>query len=82
MIKSAISSLSGHRIRYYGRKRDRRLYLTFDDGPHATHTRPILALLARHGVKATFFVVGREAYAQSDIVRQTVADDTRWATTR
>ncbi len=34
------------------------VYLTFDDGPHPTYTPQILDVLARHGAKATFFVVG------------------------
>jgi peptidoglycan/xylan/chitin deacetylase (PgdA/CDA1 family) len=36
----------------------RRIALTFDDGPHAL-TAKYLAVLARAGVRATFFVVGR-----------------------
>ena len=39
-------------------RRSRTLYLTFDDGPHPTHTPALLDLLAEHGVKASFFVVG------------------------
>jgi peptidoglycan/xylan/chitin deacetylase (PgdA/CDA1 family) len=35
--------------------------LTFDDGPHAQHTKQILDTLDRHCVKATFFTVGRMA---------------------
>ena len=73
MIKRLISTLSAHRIRYYGPEQGRRLYLTFDDGPHAQHTNPLLDLLEQHQVKATFFVVGREVYAHSDIVRRIVA---------
>lgn len=34
------------------------VYLTFDDGPHPTYTPQVLDVLARHGVQATFFVVG------------------------
>ena len=37
----------------------RRVYLTFDDGPSANTDR-ILDILAQYGVKATFFVVGKE----------------------
>lgn len=74
MIKRLISTLTGHRIRYYGPAGQRRLYLTFDDGPHAEHTHPLLDLLARHQAKATFFVVGREAYAHPDIIRRIVAE--------
>lgn len=36
-----------------------RVYLTFDDGPSA-NTGKILDILDRYGVKATFFVVGKE----------------------
>ncbi len=32
--------------------------LTFDDGPHPTATPRVLDLLAKHGLVATFFVVG------------------------
>ncbi len=40
------------------------MYLTFDDGPHPVYTPQILDVLDRHGVQATFFVVGSlvEAY--------------------
>ena len=74
MIKRLISTLTGHQIRYFGPAHDRRLYLTFDDGPHAVHTGPLLDLLAQHRVKATFFVVGREAYAQPGLVRRIVQE--------
>lgn len=35
------------------------VYLTFDDGP-SENTEEILAVLKEHGVKATFFVTGKE----------------------
>lgn len=35
--------------------------LTFDDGPHPGHTDQILDILAKYGVKATFFVIGENA---------------------
>jgi peptidoglycan/xylan/chitin deacetylase (PgdA/CDA1 family) len=38
--------------------RDRRVYLTFDDGPNPGATPLILDTLARHGVTAAFFLVG------------------------
>lgn len=34
-------------------------YLTFDDGP-STHTPQILDVLDRYGIKATFFVIGKD----------------------
>ncbi len=41
----------------------RRVYLTFDDGPSA-NTERILDILDQYGVKATFFVVGKEGYVE------------------
>lgn len=35
-------------------------YLTFDDGPHPLGTPAILATLADHGARATFFLVGEQ----------------------
>ena len=41
----------------------RKIFLTFDDGPSA-NTDKILDILDAYGVKATFFVVGKEGYTQ------------------
>jgi peptidoglycan-N-acetylglucosamine deacetylase len=46
------------------------VYLTFDDGPTPAYTPPILALLARYQALATFFVIGRNAAAHPELVRQ------------
>ncbi len=43
--------------------------LTFDDGPDPTWTPQILDVLNRHGVKATFFVVGERVRRHPEIVR-------------
>jgi len=40
-----------------------KVYLTFDDGPSA-QTDAILDILDEYGVKATFFVVGKEGYEE------------------
>lgn len=48
--------------------------LTFDDGPHPTHTPAVLDLLAEHGVTATFFVVGKKVKPNADVVRRIHAD--------
>lgn len=48
--------------------------LTVDDGPHYQTTPELLAVLREKQVKATFFVLGANAEAHPDIVRQTVAD--------
>ena len=46
---------------------ERALYLTFDDGPTAAMTDPILRVLDRFGAQATCFLVG--AQAQDDPAR-------------
>ena len=50
-----------------------KVYLTFDDGPSA-NTDEILDILDRYGVKATFFVVGREGSQAEDALRRIVEE--------
>jgi peptidoglycan/xylan/chitin deacetylase (PgdA/CDA1 family) len=45
--------------------------LTIDDGPTREWTPWVLAILQRHGAKATFFRVGQRAQAAPDLVMQT-----------
>src|ERR1700751_666629 len=44
--------------------------LTFDDGPHPEYTPRLLAVLAQHQVRATFFMVGEVAQQHPALVRQ------------
>ena len=46
--------------------------LTFDDGPHPVHTPRILDVLDELGIKATFFVIGRNAARYPQIVQRIV----------
>jgi peptidoglycan/xylan/chitin deacetylase (PgdA/CDA1 family) len=48
--------------------------LTFDDGPMLPMTPKVLDALRAECVKATFFVVGRQARAHPEIVRQIAGD--------
>lgn len=47
-----------------------RIALTFDDGPHPTHTPQLLSHLDRAGVKATFFLVGRRVNEFPELARE------------
>ncbi len=47
----------------------RQLALTFDDGPNDPHTLRLLDVLAKHEVKATFFMIGRFVAERPDIAR-------------
>jgi peptidoglycan/xylan/chitin deacetylase (PgdA/CDA1 family) len=44
--------------------------LTFDDGPSPQTTESVLAALAAHCTRATFFMVGRMALAEPQLVRR------------
>ncbi|MCX4782534.1 polysaccharide deacetylase family protein [Streptomyces sp. NBC_01264] len=48
--------------------------LTFDDGPDPHYTPGILDTLARHGVRAMFFVCGERAVDNQDLLRRMVAE--------
>lgn len=48
--------------------------LTFDDGPHPTHTPVLLDILAEHRVRATFYVIGALVRRYPEIVRRMVAE--------
>ncbi|WP_407836026.1 polysaccharide deacetylase family protein [Streptomyces sp. DSM 116496] len=48
--------------------------LTFDDGPDPRYTPGILDTLARHGVRAMFFVCGEMAVENRDLLRRMVAE--------
>ena len=47
--------------------------LTFDDGPHHELTPRVLKMLARHDLRATFFMIGRHAADRRGLVREVMA---------
>jgi len=49
---------------------DHEVVLTFDDGPRPPTTPKVLAALARECVRATFFLIGKEASEHPDLVRR------------
>lgn len=53
---------------------DREVVLTFDDGPWPPTDRKILAALTQECVRATFFLIGRNAAAHPDLVRRMAAE--------
>ncbi len=60
-----------------GDRARRVLYLSFDDGPHPEHTPRLLDLLAAHGIRASFFLIGERAERHPAIVRRLVAEGHR-----
>ncbi len=49
---------------------EKQVYLTFDDGPSQAITPQILDILNYYDVKATFFVLGKMASANPDLIRR------------
>lgn len=45
------------------------VYLTFDDGPSKNNTPEILDILNKNNVKASFFLIGKKAELNKDIVK-------------
>lgn len=48
-----------------------KIALTYDDGPNTPYTLDLLEVLAKHGVLATFFVVGKYVLQHPEIVQAT-----------
>jgi peptidoglycan/xylan/chitin deacetylase (PgdA/CDA1 family) len=48
--------------------------LTFDDGPRSGQTEAVLDLLKRHGVKATFFMVGQNLERHPELAARALAE--------
>lgn len=48
------------------------LALTYDDGPNDPYTQLMLDVLERHGVKATFFLIGKFVQQRPDLARTVV----------
>ncbi len=48
---------------------EKKIALTFDDGPHPRITREIISILKEYGVTATFFVIGQNADNYPDTMK-------------
>lgn len=51
-------------------RREKKIYLTFDDGPHPQITAFVLDQLRAYGAKASFFCIGKNVEAYPQIYRQ------------
>ena len=53
---------------------EKRIALTFDDGPNPRHTPRLLDLLAKKGIPATFFLVGRRVKRFPELAARMAGD--------
>jgi len=58
------------RVPWRGPLRGGRMAITFDDGPNGAATEKILDVFARHGAKATFFLIGENVDRQPELARR------------
>jgi peptidoglycan/xylan/chitin deacetylase (PgdA/CDA1 family) len=63
-----------HSVIVHGPRGTHQVALTFDDGPDPKVTPQVLDELRRAGVRATFFIVGKNLEAQPELGRRIVAE--------
>ncbi len=49
-----------------------KIFLTFDDGPDSSSTGELLNILKKHDIKATFFVLGRNALENPELIKRII----------
>ena len=59
---------------YYEKKNRKVVALTFDDGPNPTTTNQALDTLSKYGIKATFFVLGKNVSGNEEILKRMKSD--------
>jgi len=80
LTAAAAASAAGYQsmsptAQWYGRtfaggiRGSKQIALTYDDGPNDPHTLKLLEVLAKHNVRATFFMIGRYVQQRPDIAR-------------
>ena len=55
-------------------RREKKIALTFDDGPHPVYTEEVLQVLSEGHVPATFFLLGQNAEEHQNLVREIDAE--------
>lgn len=55
-------------------KLEKKIYLTFDDGPHPVHTAFVLDELKKYNAKATFFCIGNNVQQYPDTFQRIIEE--------
>lgn len=54
---------------------EKKIYLTFDDGPHPVATPFVLDILKKYDAKATFFCIGKNVAAHPEIFQRILSEN-------
>lgn len=73
-IVDAVGPILRGRVLFAVPTRAPRFAVTLDDGPDPATTPAVLDVLARHGARATFFLLGERAAAHPDLVARIAAE--------
>jgi peptidoglycan/xylan/chitin deacetylase (PgdA/CDA1 family) len=57
--------------------RQKKIFLSFDDGPHGTATPFVLDELKKHNARATFFCIGKNVQAESSLYKRILMEGHR-----
>lgn len=68
--ESILKYPASYEISRWGGTEDKKIALTFDDGPDRVYTPKILDILNQYRVPATFFVIGVNANVNTDILKR------------
>lgn len=71
---TALTQIQREKIQFQGPNDEKRLALTFDDGPDPVYTERLLDLLKEEEIKATFFVLGYKAKQHPSLLKRMVAE--------
>lgn len=75
IIQESYDSIpSGYLINRFGHADEKKIALTFDDGPDPVYTPRILSILEQNGIDASFFVIGENALNYPRLVRRMYDD--------
>lgn len=61
-------------VYWHGDSTQKKIALTFDDGPHDIYTPQILDILKKYDVKATFFLIGKNVEAFPEVAKRIVQE--------
>jgi peptidoglycan/xylan/chitin deacetylase (PgdA/CDA1 family) len=61
-------------VYWHGDINQKKIALTFDDGPNEPYTSQILDILKTYNIKATFFLIGKNVEAYPEVVKRMVKE--------